>query len=421
MNQFLRRILYPHGVFTRSAARGLRALLRRGATAGAVGALVIASAARAEDAAQRPLLASAHAGATLQAAPAAQAKPRRRHRHSAHCGCAKVGRAWLQAHPGAAPASPASLAATSAAAAQLKAAPPAGAALASARATSAASFAGLADRLTPVSAARAAAPGSPGAPPGRATAPRDDESGQPGAAFRADSVYRLNPAIDGVVIAVGAAGSVLPFLFQDRLIRPRGLGDPATLNALDRSVVGNSSAGMAMASNVTTLAAVALPVAIDLADVGFSGTLFEDGVVMTEVLSTTGFGVSYAKYTTQRRSPQLYLAGNAGAAGNTSLYRSFVSWQTATTFASLSALSYTLSARHDWNVLPWVGTLLVGGSVAAERVASGGAFYTDAIAGAVLGAAVGTIIPWLHERSGYDLSVGQPPQGGLSIAGTRRF
>lgn len=234
------------------------------------------------------------------------------------------------------------------------------------------------------------------------------------------SVYRLDPAIDAVVIAAGALGSALPWIFQDKLIRPRGLGNPADLNSLDRSVVGNHVAGMALASNLTTAAALALPVIVDLADVGWSRELFEDGVVMTEVLAMSGLGVSYARYTTQRRSPQLYLASNAAAASNTSLYRSFVSWQTATTFASLSALSFTLSQRHDLNVLPWIGTALIGGSVAAERIASGGAFYTDVIGGALVGIAAGTVVPWLHLRTNSTWTV-LPAPGGVQVGGVGRF
>lgn len=234
------------------------------------------------------------------------------------------------------------------------------------------------------------------------------------------SIYRLDARIDTVVIAAGAAGSIVPWIFQDKLIRPRGLGNPADLNALDRHVVGNSDASLALASNVTTLAALALPVVVDLADVGWSRELFEDGVVMSEVLAMSGLGVSYAKYTTQRRAPQLYLASNAAAASNTSLYRSFVSWQTATTFASLSALSFTLSQRHDLDVLPWIGTALIGGSVAAERVASGGAFYTDVLAGAAVGVIAGTVVPWLHLNTRATWTVAPAPNG-VQIGGSGRF
>ena len=51
---------------------------------------------------------------------------------------------------------------------------------------------------------------------------------------------------------------------------------------------------------------------------------------------------------------------------------------------------------------------------------SGRAFYTDVIAGAVAGVAVGTVIPWLHLRTGVIASV-IPTEHGVQISGGKSF
>ena len=58
--------------------------------------------------------------------------------------------------------------------------------------------------------------------------------------------------------------------------------------------------------------------------------------------------------------------------------------------------------------------------MAAERVLSGRAFYTDVIAGAVAGVAVGTLVPWLHLRTGITSAVVPTPHG-ISISGGKSF
>lgn len=358
----------------------------------------------------------------------------------------EIGRAWLAAHPEFAPKSgPAALAPAAPAPAQtltLPAPPPrivtlplpapaAPAAVAAPAATEPGS--GL-KTSEPVAEQGAGLKGVPatttqqGAP---AAAPASARAAQPFSSnyrdlrvvppqFGPNSIYRINLPVDAGVILASAATSGVIFAYRHSLITARGLGNPADLNRLDQSVVGNYNPSLATASNVTTLAALALPVMIDLADVGWSRELFEDGVVMSEVLSMTSLGVTAAKYTTQRRSPLLYSPANASMASSSALYRSFVSWQTATTFASLSALSFTLTQRHEYGALSWIGTALIGGSVAAERVISGTAFYTDVVAGAAIGIAAGTIIPWLHLNTRYNWSVAPTPNG-VQIGGSGRF
>jgi membrane-associated phospholipid phosphatase len=236
------------------------------------------------------------------------------------------------------------------------------------------------------------------------------------------SIYKLSPAGDFALITAGALGTFLPYFYADRYVSRTGVGDPNSLNALDRKALGYSlDPNLALASNITSAAAIGLPMLLDLADLGPSSTLVEDAIVMTEVVSITTGLATAAKYGLQRRTPVLYGAQGAAYASDVQQYKSFYSMQTAVTFAALSATAFTLSQRYDQNVWPWFATAAIGGSVAAERVLSGRAFYSDVIAGAVAGVAAGTLIPWLHLRTGVTGAVVPTERGGIQISGGKSF
>lgn len=66
-------------------------------------------------------------------------------------------------------------------------------------------------------------------------------------------------------------------------------------------------------------------------------------------------------------------------------------------------------------------TLVVGASVAVERVLAGYHFYTDVLVGAGAGLAVGTAVSVLHLHRGVHVSAFRPEQGegmGIAISGT---
>jgi membrane-associated phospholipid phosphatase len=236
------------------------------------------------------------------------------------------------------------------------------------------------------------------------------------------SLYKLSPAGDFALITAGVLGTVLPYYYADRYVTRTGVGDPNSLNWLDRKALGYSlNSNLATASNITTAAAVGLPMLLDLADLGPSSTIVEDAVVMTEVVSITTGLATAARYGLQRRTPLLYGPQGPANAADVQQYKSFCSMQTAVAFAALSATAFTLSHRYDQNVWPWFMTAAVGGGVAAERVLAGRAFYTDVIAGAAVGVLTGTLIPWLHLRTGITGAVVPTDRGGVQISGGKSF
>ena len=100
-------------------------------------------------------------------------------------------------------------------------------------------------------------------------------------------------------------------------------------------------------------------------------------------------------------------------------YLSFYAGHVATAFSAMAAGAYTVSHRHGARVWPWLATLVVGGSVAVERVVSGHHFPTDVTAAAIAGTTIGVAIPWLHLAKGSSpVTIGPSPLGpGLALGG----
>jgi len=193
----------------------------------------------------------------------------------------------------------------------------------------------------------------------------------------------------------------LPYAFASDLIHPHRPGDPAAVNALDRHVIGNHNKFLDDVSDVTAGIVMLAPPLLDGLDVGLSRVLVEDLTVYAETLAVNGALVTAVKYIVQRPLPRTY-AGDPTLLNQPGGYRSFYSGHASVVAAALSAAAMTLEARHGQHLWPWVLVAVVGGMVAAERIAAGRHFYTDVAVGAVAGAAVGTLVPLAHRRDEQD-------------------
>jgi membrane-associated phospholipid phosphatase len=240
------------------------------------------------------------------------------------------------------------------------------------------------------------------------------------------SVYHVSAAVD-IPVTVGA-GLVLavPNFYADRLIKPRCPCDPNEVNAFDRGAIGNQSTTAAKLSDVTVSVAILAPLAFDAVDLGgFNQTWWEDAVVFGEVLAINGALVTAVKYIAQRPLPGTY-AGDPSLIDSPEGYRSFYSGHASNAFAALAATAMTIRLRYGEKTWPWIVTGVVGTSVALERVAAGRHFPTDVITGAVMGTAVGIIVPWLHSRErgaggGGGPQARQEPGGGMVLGWQLRF
>src|SRR5207244_3795939 len=81
------------------------------------------------------------------------------------------------------------------------------------------------------------------------------------------SIYHVDPLLDGAVIAAGAVATIVPYTLAEKLIDPSCPCDPARLNRLDRSVVGNESELAYAFATIATGLAMFTPIAVDIAEI----------------------------------------------------------------------------------------------------------------------------------------------------------
>jgi membrane-associated phospholipid phosphatase len=231
------------------------------------------------------------------------------------------------------------------------------------------------------------------------------------------SVYHISPPVDITVTVATALGTALAYLNSDKLITPRCPCDPNEVNGFDRGAIGNTNPTAARLSDLTVLTVAVAPLVLDAIDLGgVNNVWWEDAVVFAQTLAVQGALMTTAKFIVQRPLPRTY-AGDPSLIDSPDGYRSFYSGHTSLVFAGLSATAMTIRLRYGEKTWPWIVTGVVGTSVAIERVADGRHFPTDVIAGAVMGTAVGIVVPWLHSRGGAGSPQASRGAGGSLLVG----
>ena len=231
------------------------------------------------------------------------------------------------------------------------------------------------------------------------------------------SVYRVSAKTDAPVMIAASLAVTLPYLFADRLITPRCPCNASEVNSFDRGAIGNTNDFARQLSDLTVGAVIIVPLAFDALQVREQPVFTEDAVVFAQTLLVNGALTTAAKFIVQRPLPRTY-AGDPALVGKPKGYRSFYSGHTSTVFAGLAAAAMTVRLRHGEKIWPWIATLVVGSSVAIERVADGRHFPSDVIVGALMGTATGIAVPWLHARTrsrAGTITVAPAPDGGVSL------
>ena len=234
-----------------------------------------------------------------------------------------------------------------------------------------------------------------------------------------EQVYRVFLPVDVAVIAVTTAAAIVPYAVASQIIEPSCPCAASSVNAFDRGTIGNHSDVADWISSATVGAAIGVPLLVDWLALRNHRVWLDDAIVFAETMSVNGAFVTLSKYTVQRPIPRAY--SDPVVAASPSSYRSFYSGHTSVAFAALSTAAVTANLRYDLTWEPWAVTLLVGGSVAVERVVSGYHFPTDVLVGAAAGTLIGTAVPLLHVRApGLRVSLFRPPIGtgsGVAVAG----
>lgn len=185
--------------------------------------------------------------------------------------------------------------------------------------------------------------------------------------------------------------------------------DPATVNRLDRNVIGNRSETADTASTLipyfgfgVLLATKTFDTLVEKPPDGFHG-FGVDLFLLAEVQALNMALNNTVKYAVRRPRPYAYdrtVPASKRTATEASL--SFYSLHTSSIFAGSSLTSYTYMRRHPghWMVIPtWIASYVLASTVAYLRVYGGNHFWTDVAVGAAVGTSIGLLVPWLHLRA----------------------
>lgn len=212
--------------------------------------------------------------------------------------------------------------------------------------------------------------------------------------------YALRWEVDGAALAVGGVIS-FGWVLRDELAPPHcGLAcDRADVFVLDRFAAGRFDPGWRTTSDVTIAATYGLAVGTLVLDGGLEGA--SDLVVVAESVLLSNAVGALVNLGARRPRPLAYgttASEDERLRGNTSL--SFFSGHTAGAFAAALSTYATLRRRHPDSALPYVA-LAVGVTAASfigtTRVLAGDHFPTDVVAGALVGSALGLLVPALHD------------------------
>jgi hypothetical protein len=186
--------------------------------------------------------------------------------------------------------------------------------------------------------------------------------------------------------------------------------------ALDRFVTYNYSEDAATTSDVLEWSCIVAPLALFISpdirkDFSTVGLMY----LQTALFSVGAFGVT--KGLAPRPRPYVY---NENVPLQEKLHpnakRSFFSGHTTISFASVVFLSKVYGdyfPDSEWKPYIWGVSLGIAATVGYLRIAAGKHFLTDVLVGAIVGSAIGYLIPKIHEKSKegtpMNLPEGPPP------------
>lgn len=226
----------------------------------------------------------------------------------------------------------------------------------------------------------------------------------------AEPKLALNLPIDLGVTGFGFLLGGSATLFEEELAHApcAGLCDPSEIAlGLDRSVVGNHSVAARSWSDGLITGLTVAPLLLVAVDHGWQSgdardALLTDAVLLAETASVNLALNTVVKHAVGRKRPLTYdgsWSEDDRSSADASL--SFYSGHSATAFAMATATSRIFMIRHpdsDWVLPLWLGSEALAATTAVLRVEAGKHFWSDVAVGALVGSAVGYLVPDLHLR-----------------------
>jgi membrane-associated phospholipid phosphatase len=247
---------------------------------------------------------------------------------------------------------------------------------------------------------------------------------------RDEAPFAIDPVTDGTLV-VGSLGFYVleTWIISTGEIVPQRPGSPDRLLAIDRGTVGRTPvSGWGDYSTVGLWGATVFAAVDPLLSWQRSGrnAALVDAVLYAEALTLTKTFTNITKISMRRPRPSAYRAeAQTGPQAGTDQALSFPSGHTSTVAAVSATATYLAFTRAPGSLRAWttlgMGILLTA-SVGYGRVRAGVHFPTDVIAGGLMGAGIGVLVPALHRRSPVPgLWIGVAPGGedgtGASVGG----
>ena len=216
--------------------------------------------------------------------------------------------------------------------------------------------------------------------------------------------YELSGSKDSPILGIGIPLAIGGFIY-DISISPLTMDEINLLNredinSCDRFVTYNYSEKASDISDWLLFSCIAAPFTLL-----FSSKVQNDAVTVYGIYAESLlYGTSlpfYGKAGAKRVRPYVYNSETPLSQKTTAeAKRSFFSGHTAVAFSSMIFLSTVYNTYYpESRYIPfvWSGSILLASSVGYFRIAAGDHFLTDVLVGAIVGSAVGYLIPRLHE------------------------
>jgi len=218
----------------------------------------------------------------------------------------------------------------------------------------------------------------------------------------ADPLFELHEAADVPLLFAPALVALVPELRKHEFDRPACAGacDAGRVPAFDRWALGLCSAAAATLSDVLVLALPVGALGLDLAS-EHGRAFWPDAVVILQAISLGTLVVELTKLAVRRTRPYVYGLPTANLPSEADASLSFFSGHTTIAFASAVAGAEVFRRRHRGDSavpIVWATGVALASTVAVTRVLAGKHFPSDVLAGAIVGTALGLLLPALHER-----------------------
>jgi membrane-associated phospholipid phosphatase len=241
--------------------------------------------------------------------------------------------------------------------------------------------------------------------------------------------YRLTPGRESVLLVGGAATLAAGVVINAELdlLTPQDVAalDPADINGFDRPATTHWAPRASTWSDGLLLVTIAGPMSLMAVAPGSTAPVTVGVMLGETILLANGIG-QLTKTAFRRPRPYVYnddpdIPFEKKTAKTAR--QSFPSGHAANAFASAVFLSTVYARLHPSSpARPWIwgGSLAVATTVGYLRYDAGKHFPTDIIAGAVLGGAIGWLVPRVHESDRVGLAIA-PGSDGTVVGLTLRF